>query len=366
MPPPLLLLTDIRHGFGSHRLLEGASLSVSAGERLALVGRNGSGKSTLLKVAAGLIEPESGTRFVQPGATMRYLEQEPDLSAFPNVMAYVEAGLGPSDDAYRARYLLGELGMTGEEAPAALSGGETRRAALARALAPSPDILLLDEPTNHLDLPAIEWLESELAALNCALVLISHDRRFLEGLSRAMVWLDRGTTRRIEQGFAQFETWRDQVLEEEERDAHKLARQIVREEHWLRYGVTARRKRNVRRLENLHALRKKHRERSGPQGRVAMAASEAAGSGNLVIAAEGIGKTYGDRAVVRDVSTRIMRGDRVGIVGPNGAGKTTLLNMLTGVLAPDAGEVRIGTGIEMVGLDQKRASLDPSITLSAR
>ncbi|WP_291830331.1 ATP-binding cassette domain-containing protein, partial [Bosea sp. (in: a-proteobacteria)] len=198
--PPLLILQDIRHGFGSTRLLEGATLSVSPGERLALVGRNGSGKSTLLKVAAGLIDSEGGTRFVQPGATMRYLEQEPDLSAFPTVLAYVEAGLGPSDDLYRARYLLGELGMSGEEAPAALSGGETRRAALARALAPQPDILLLDEPTNHLDLPAIEWLEAELASLNSALVLISHDRRFLERLSRAMVWLDRGTTRRLEQG----------------------------------------------------------------------------------------------------------------------------------------------------------------------
>lgn len=362
--PPLLLLTDIRHGFGSTRLLEGASLSVAPGERLALVGRNGSGKSTLLKVAAGIIEAEGGTRFVQPGATMRYLEQEPDLSAFPDVMAYVQAGLGPADDPYRARYLLEQLGMTGAEAPAALSGGETRRAALARALAPSPDILLLDEPTNHLDLPAIEWLEGELASLDSALVLISHDRRFLERLSRAMVWLDRGTTRRLERGFAHFEEWRDQVLEDEEREAHKLARKIVREEHWLRYGVTARRKRNVRRLENLHTLRAKRRERVTAPGRVTMAAAEASGSGNLVIAADGISKAFGERFVVRDFSTRIIRGDRIGIVGPNGAGKTTLLNMLTGVLAPDAGEVRLGTGLEMVGLDQRRASLDPSITLS--
>jgi ABC transport system ATP-binding/permease protein len=365
MAPPLLLLTDIQHGFGSLRLLDGASLSVGPGERLALVGRNGSGKSTLLKVAAGLIEPEGGTRFLQPGATLRYLEQEPDLSAFPRVIDYVLAGLGPADDAYRARALLTDLGMSGEEAPGALSGGESRRAALARALAPAPDILLLDEPTNHLDLPAIEWLEAELASLSTALVLISHDRRFLERLSRAMVWLDRGATRRLERGFAHFEEWRDQVLEEEERDAHKLARKIVREEHWLRYGVTARRKRNVRRLENLHALRAKRRERVTAPGRVTMAASEGAGSGNLVIAADHITKAYGDRVVVRDVSTRIIRGDRVGIVGPNGAGKTTLLNMLTGVLAPDEGEVRLGTGLAMVGLDQRRAALDPMMTLSA-
>ncbi|MBR0678110.1 ABC-F family ATP-binding cassette domain-containing protein, partial [Roseomonas alkaliterrae] len=362
--PPLLLLSDIRHGFGSTRLLDGASLSVAPGERLALVGRNGSGKSTLLRIAAGLIEPDGGTRFVQPGATLRYLEQEPDLSAFADVAAYVRAGAGPADDPHRARYLLEQLGLTGEEEPRALSGGETRRAALARALAPAPDILLLDEPTNHLDLPAIEWLEAELAAMNGALVLISHDRRFLEGLSRAMVWLDRGTTRRLERGFAHFESWRDQVLEEEERDAQKLARKIVREEHWLRYGVTARRKRNVRRLENLHALRAKRRERVAAPGRVAMEAAEAAGSGSLVIAAEGISKAYGGRSVVRDFSTRIMRGDRVGIVGPNGAGKTTLLAMLTGVLAPDSGQVRLGTGLEMAGLDQRRASLDPSLTLA--
>jgi len=363
-PPPLLLLSGIRHGFGAARLLDGASLSVAPGERLALVGRNGSGKSTLLRIAAGLIEPEGGSRFIQPGATLRYLEQEPDLSGFPDVMAYVTSGLGPADDAHRARHLLEQLGLSGAERPAELSGGEARRAALARVLAPAPDILLLDEPTNHLDLPAIEWLEGELAALNSALVLISHDRRFLERLSRAMVWLDRGTTRRLERGFAHFEAWRDEVLEAEEREAHRLARRIVREEHWLRYGVTARRKRNVRRLAALHALRAKRRERASAPGRVTMAAAEAAGSGSLVIAAEGISKAFGDRVVVRDFSTRIIRGDRVGIVGPNGAGKTTLLNLLTGALAPDAGEVRLGSGIAMVGLDQRRASLDPSLTLA--
>ncbi|MCA3343186.1 MAG: ATP-binding cassette domain-containing protein, partial [Roseomonas sp.] len=210
----------------------------------------------------------------------------------------------------------------------------------------------------------IEWLEAELAASASALVLISHDRRFLEGLSRAMVWLDRGTTRRLEQGFGAFEGWRDQVLEEEERDAHKLARKIVREEHWLRYGVTARRKRNVRRLENLQTLRTKRRERSSAPGRVSMAATEAGGSGNLVIAADNISKSFGERPIVQEFSTRIMRGDRVGILGPNGAGKTTLLNMLIGTLAPDAGRVLLGAGIEMVGLDQRRAALDPGVTLA--
>jgi ATP-binding cassette subfamily F protein uup len=364
MAPPLLLLQGIRQGFGNTPLLRDATLSVAAGERLALVGRNGSGKSTLLKIAAGLVTPDGGTRFVQPGTTMRYLPQEPDLSGHASTLSYVEAALGPGDDLYRARYLLEQLGLSGEEEPARLSGGEARRAALAAVLAPSPDILLLDEPTNHLDLPAIEWLEAELSSMRGALVLISHDRRFLESLSRAMVWLDRGTTRRLEQGFAGFEAWRDQVLEEEERDAHKLAREIVREEHWLRYGVTARRKRNMRRVGELQALREKHRQRRGPQGGVRLAASEADGSGSLVVSAERISKSYGGRPVVRDASVRILRGDRVGIVGPNGAGKTTLLTMLTGELPPDSGEVRLGTGLEMVTLDQRRASLDDSMTLS--
>jgi len=364
-PPPLLLLQDIFVRFGNTPVLQGATLAIGPGERLALVGRNGSGKSTLLRVAAGITDPDGGTRFAQPGATIRYLPQEPDLSGFANTLAYVEAGLGPGDDPYRARYLLEQLGMTGEEEPARLSGGEARRAALARVLAPQPDILLLDEPTNHLDLPAIEWLESELSAMRSALVLISHDRRFLENLSRAMVWLDRGATRRLEKGFSAFEAWRDEVLEQEELEAHKLSREIVREEHWLRYGVTARRKRNVKRLAGLHELRKRRKERVEAVGRVKLEAAESGASGTLVIAAESVGKSFGGRAILRDFSTRILRGDRVGIVGPNGAGKTTLLNILTGELPPDTGEVRRGTGLSLVSLDQRREALDPDVTLAA-
>ncbi len=364
MAPPLLHRRDIRLRLGSTQLLDGAELAVGAGERLALVGRNGSGKSTLLRIAAGTGEADAGTVFLQPGATIRYLPQEPDLAGFATTAAYVEAGLAPGDDRHRARVLLEGLGLTGEEEPGRLSGGEARRAALARVLAPDPDVLMLDEPTNHLDLPAIEWLEEELRGRRGALVTISHDRRFLERLSRAMVWLDRGTTRRLEQGFAGFEAWRDQVLEEEEKAAHRLDRKIVREEHWLRYGVTARRKRNVRRLENLQGLRKQRRERVGAQGGVRMAASEGEGSGSLVVAADRVNKAWGSAPpVVRDLTTRIMRGDRVGIVGPNGAGKTTLLNLLTGQLAPDAGEVRLGSALQMVTLDQRRESLDPEVTL---
>jgi ATP-binding cassette subfamily F protein uup len=364
MAPPLLLLNDIALTFGGPRLLEGAELSVSPGERACLVGRNGSGKSTLLKIAAGLVQPDRGTRFLQPGATVRYLAQEPDVTGFSSTLALVEAGLGPSDDPYRARYLLEQLGLTGEEDPARLSGGEARRCALAQVLAPQPDVLLLDEPTNHLDLPAIEWLERELKSVRSALVLISHDRRFLQNLSRSTVWLDRGVTRRLDQGFAEFETWRDAVLEQEERDRHKLDRKIVAEEDWLRYGVTARRTRNMRRLAGLHDLRRQRRDARRALGTVRMSTADGDVSGKLVIEADGVSKAYDGRPIVKDLSLRVLRGDRLGIVGPNGAGKTTLLNLLTGVLAPDEGTVRLGTNLTMVTLDQRRESLDPAWTLS--
>jgi ABC transport system ATP-binding/permease protein len=363
MAPPLLLLQDTALTFGGTPLIESAELSVSPGERACLVGRNGSGKSTLLKIAAGLIEADRGKRFVQPGATIRYLAQEPDLGAFPNTLAYVEAGLGPGDDPYRARYLLEQLGLSGEEKPAELSGGEGRRAALAQALAPAPDILLLDEPTNHLDLPVIEWLEGELKSLRSAMVLISHDRRFLESLSDATIWLDRGITRRMEKGFSHFEAWRDEVLEQEELERHKLDRKLVAEADWLRYGVTARRKRNVRRLGNLHAMRQERRDHKRAIGTVTMSLAESEQSGTLVVEAEGISKSYGDRLIVSDLSLRVLRGDRLGILGPNGAGKTTLINLLTGIIPPDEGKVRLGSNLQMITLDQRRMSLDPAATV---
>ncbi|WP_375783562.1 ABC-F family ATP-binding cassette domain-containing protein [Bradyrhizobium sp. Pha-3] len=364
MAPPLIQLKDIRLTFGGTPLLSGVELSVSAGERVCLIGRNGSGKSTLLRIAAGLVEPDGGSRFVQPGATIRYLPQEPDFGEHKTTLAYVEAGLGPGDDHYQARYLLEQLGLSGEEDPAHVSGGEARRAALARVLAPSPDILLLDEPTNHLDLPTIEWLEGELESRRCALVLISHDRRFLTNLSRTTAWLDRGQIRQIERGFGAFEAWRDEVLAEEEREQHKLDRKIVNEEHWLRYGVSGRRKRNVKRLGNLFALRDQRRDYRGATGNATLAAAEAEKSGRLVIEAKTITKAFGERTIVDTFSTRIQRGDRVGIVGPNGAGKTTLVHLLIGNDPPDSGSVRLGANIEMATLDQHRESLDPKLTLA--
>jgi ATP-binding cassette subfamily F protein uup len=360
---PLLTLQNIHLTFGGTTLLNGAELAVSAGQRIALVGRNGSGKSTLLKIASGDVVHDSGVRFVEPRATLRYLPQEPDLSAYSTTLEYVEEGLGPGDDDYRAQYLLNSLGLTGAENPRNLSGGEGRRAALARVLAPKPDILLLDEPTNHLDLAVIEWLQEELNSLRSAMILISHDRRFLSDLTRSTVWLDRGVTRRLDKGFGAFEEWRDQVLEEEERDRHKLDRQIVREEHWVRYGVTARRKRNVGRMERLAGLRQDRREQRRVTGTVNIQVSEGRTSGALVVEAENISKTYGSRTIVNDFSTRVLRGDRIGIVGPNGAGKTTLIKMLTGLLEPDTGTIKLGSALELAMLDQGRAKLDPETRL---
>ena len=287
MAPPLLQMTSIRYTLGGKPLLDGVDLQVGRGDRICLVGRNGSGKSTLMKVVAGDIGLDGGTRFLQPDATLRVLPQEPDLAGYDDVLSYVEAGLGPLDNPYRARSLLDDLGLTGDEKPGHLSGGELRRAALARVLAPEPDILLLDEPTNHLDLPAIEWLENELKSLCSALVLVSHDRRFLTNLSRSTVWLDRGRTRRIDQGFGAFEDWRDQVLEEEELERHKLDRKIAREEDWVRYGVSGRRKRNVRRMAELGDLRREKREASRVVGLATMTVSEGKTSGKLVVEAEG-------------------------------------------------------------------------------
>ena len=364
MVPPLLTLRDINLTFGSTPLLDGAELSVSERDRICLVGRNGSGKSTLLKIAAGLVEFDSGEIFVQPGTTVRYLPQEPDFSGFKTTFDYIQAGCEAGDDPYRVVYLLEQLGLTGEEDPNKLSGGEGRRAALIRVLAPEPDILLLDEPTNHLDITVVEWLESYLKNSTSALVLISHDRRFLENLSQITIWLSLGQTRRLNQSYKEFEIWRDEILELEENDRHKLDRKIVREEHWLRYGVTARRKRNVRRLNDLQNLRQQRRDRRTDTGSVKMVVNEARSSGKLVFEAENISKIFDGRDIVRNFSIRILRGDRIGFVGPNGVGKTTLLKMLISELEPDEGTIRSGAKVEMVSLDQRRESLDANTSLS--
>lgn len=364
MAPPWLTLQSISLSFGGAPLLSNVELSVFERDRICLVGRNGCGKSSFLKIAAGLIEPDGGERFLQPGVTISYLEQEPTLQAYDTVGDYARAEIVLPEDLHKADTLLFELGLDPEMSTKTLSGGEARRAALARAMAPEPDILLLDEPTNHLDLPAIEWLEGALKSLRSAIVVISHDRRFLETVSNAVLWIDRGLSRQMNEGFEKFEAWRDEVFEQEALDAHKRERKIAMEEDWLRYGVTARRKRNQKRLANLHALRAEARDHRGPKGSVSLEQGEARLSGRRVIEAEGLSKSFGAQKIVSGLDLRVMRGDRLGIVGPNGAGKSTLIKMLTGQLEPDAGSVTLGANIDMVTLDQARESLKPHWTLA--
>jgi ABC transport system ATP-binding/permease protein len=364
MAPPLLTLKDIHLTFGGHPVLTGADLTVAPGDRICLVGRNGSGKSTLLKIAAGQIEPDRGERFAHPNAVIRYLAQEADFTGYATAREYVESGLNPLDEPYQAAALLADINMTGDEDPNQLSGGEARRLAIARVLAAKPDVLLLDEPTNHLDLPAIEWLENELKSLRSAIVLISHDRRFLETLSKSTVWIDRGVARRNPQGFSAFETWRDAILEEEESNWHKLDRKIARENDWMHGGVTGRRKRNVRRVAELQAMREDKRNKRDVQGSVRLEASQGGASGKLVVDAVGLSKSYGERPIVSDLSVRVLRGDCIGVVGPNGAGKTTLLGLITGQLEPDGGTIKLGTNLELVTLDQRRDELNPEWTVA--
>lgn len=358
MSAPILNLQNISYTLGGRPLLDGAELSVSAGERLCLVGRNGSGKSTLLCIAAGELEQDSGEHFLQPGLKVHYLPQEPDLSAWKTVFDYVTADLDETTH-YRARAMLSELGMNGNETCASLSGGEARRSALARALATEPDLLLLDEPTNHLDLPCIAWLEKELLTSGAGMIIISHDRRFLETLCKAVIWLDQGKTQRLDASFAHFESWRDEQIELAERAAHKLDRQIAREEDWMRYGVTARRKRNVRRVAELAGLRAERRDMASRQkGTLKLEASEAENTSKIVIAAENVSWAYPDRTLIQGLTLKISKGDRLGICGANGAGKTTLLRLLVGNMEPQTGEVRRSPSIKMVTLDQQRNALD--------
>ncbi len=363
-PPPLLALRDVRLTFGGKPLFEGVTTWIAKGDKTCLVGRNGSGKSTLLKVLAGEILPDSGERFVQPGTSIAVLPQDPIILA-PTIADYVTQGLPPAerDQLYRVEAVLDAMGIDGARDPVVLSGGEGRRAALARALVGQPDALLLDEPTNHLDLPTILWLEEWLSAYGGALVMISHDRRFLETVSKQTLWLERGVVRRAEFGFAKFPAWQDEVFAAEEAELARMDTRMRQELHWLARGVTARRKRNMGRLRSLQGLRSERAERKSQvlaAGRQVNLATDSGDlSGRLVIEADNVSKSFGDKRICQDFSTRILRGDRVGLIGPNGAGKTTLLRMLTGELAPDGGVVRLGTNLETAYFDQRRAALDP-------
>ena len=360
--PPLLTLDDIALGFGGGPLFAGLNLVIGPGERLCLVGRNGAGKSTLLKVIAGLVDPDSGSRFTQPGAKIAYLRQEPDFTGYATLGDFAAADL-EAHERYKAEIAMEGLEVKADADPAASSGGERRRAALARVLAAEPDLMLLDEPTNHLDIHAIEWLEDHLAATRTAYVLISHDRRFLTHLTRATIWIDRGEARRVSRGFEHFEDWRDKALEEERAQRHKLNRLIKAEARWAVEGISARRKRNMGRVRRLGDLRAERKAQIVEVGRAAMALDSGKASGKLVIEAKEISKSFGEREIIKPFSTRIARGDRVALIGPNGAGKTTLLNMLTGILEPDQGKLRLGPNLEIERFDQNREALDPTKSL---
>ncbi|MFD1623691.1 ATP-binding cassette domain-containing protein [Azospirillum griseum] len=368
-PAPITALQGVSVTFGGRPLFESIDVSIGRGERICLVGRNGSGKSTLLKVLAGQILPDSGALFVQPGARIAYLPQEPDFTGCATVHDYVVQGLpaDEQDEAHRVDAVLDRLQVAGDRDPRTLSGGESRRTALARTLVGNPDVMLLDEPTNHLDLPTIEWLEEELLAYRGGLLLISHDRSFLNRLAKRTLWLDRGTVRATDRGFSEFETWQAEVFEAEEAAAHKLDRKIEAETKWMREGISARRTRNMGRVRNLYALRDDRAERiqGGQQAKLAIA--EAERGGRLVIEATGITKQFasdsGVKTIVRDFSTRILRGDRVGLIGPNGAGKSTLLKMLTGQIEPDSGTIKLGTNLDTAYFDQRRDGLDPEDTI---
>ena len=362
--PPLLALSDIRFHLGDQTILDGVELSIAPGERLSLVGRNGAGKSTLLRILAGEPIADGGTRFAQPGATIATLPQEPNFAGHASVGAYVASALtdslGPDD--YRVTALLDEMKLDAAREPANLSGGETRRAALARALVAEPDVMLLDEPTNHLDLPTIEWLEDKLSNWRGAYVLVSHDRRFLANLTRAVLWLDRGIVRRLDKGYAEFDAWSADIQEREATERHKLDRLIERETEWAGKSIRARRTRNEGRLRALGDLRKQRREQIGPVGRATIEVGAAESSGALAITVRNITKRWGERVIVEDFSTRIFRKDRIGLIGPNGAGKTTLLKMMIGELEPDSGTVKLGTNLLPVIIDQRRLGLDPDKT----
>ncbi len=359
---PLLQISDISLTFGGDPVFSDLSVTIQPGDRLALVGRNGSGKSTLLKVIAGLVEADTGKRVVGPGQSVGYMQQEPDMSGFATLGEFALSELDPSE-AYRVEMASEGLKFDPDRPVDTASGGERRRAALAKLWAEAPDLMLLDEPTNHLDIQAIGWLEEQLNDTRAAFVLISHDRAFLRALTRATLWIDRGQVRRSDKGFEHFEAWRDKMWEEEDLARHKLNRKIKAEARWAVEGISARRKRNQGRVRALQDLRADRAAQIKRQGTAAMVFDAGQKSGRKVIEATDLCKAYDGKTIVSDFSITVMRGDRVAFVGPNGVGKTTLIKMLTGEEAPDSGQVKLGTNLDVAVFDQSRAALDPDMTL---
>ena len=358
MAAPIFSFENLGLSQGSHWLFRHLDIFVGDRDRLALIGRNGAGKTTLLKLIVGQVEPDEGTRSVRPGARVIMLEQDPDVAGFPTLHDFALAGQY-APPAHEVEAIASQLGIDLSREAATASGGERRRAAIARALASEPDLLLLDEPTNHLDIDAIDWLEGWLARYSGAFIVISHDRAFLTRLTRQTLWLDRGSIRRNEIGFGGFEDWMEAVYAEETRAAEKLDAKLKIEAHWLERGVTARRKRNQGRLAKLWEMRAQRAAMVGPQGLAKIAVAADDSKTKSVITTEHVTKNFGNRTVIKDFSLRIQRGDRIGIVGGNGAGKTTLLKLLTGELAPDSGVIKQAKSLDMIFIDQQRSLMQP-------
>ncbi|MGQ0659465.1 ABC-F family ATP-binding cassette domain-containing protein [Sphingosinicella sp.] len=365
MAAPVLAYENLGLIQGSGWLFRGLDLFVGGRDRLALIGRNGAGKTTLLKCLADLIETDEGRRTIQPGTKVVLLEQDPDLAPFATLRDFALAG---GAAAHEIDAIATQIGVDLDRPTDTASGGERRRAAIARALAQGPDVLLLDEPTNHLDLAGIEWLEDWLGRFNGAFIVISHDRTFLTRLTRQSLWLDRGQLRRAEVGYGGFEAWTDKVYEEEARNAERLDAKLKLELHWLQRGVTARRRRNQGRLAKLNEMRAARAAMLGPAGTAKLALQTDEIRSKMVIEADRVTKRFpgsgsgagGERVIVRDFSLRIQRGDRIGVVGANGTGKTTLLKLLTGEIAPDEGAVTRAKTLAGVMIDQQRKLLDPA------
>lgn len=356
--PPIFAFENLALQQGGGWLFQDIDLFIGARDRLALIGRNGAGKTTLMKLVAGTVEADKGKRVVVPGTNIVMLEQDPDVTSFARLVDFAIHGeKGPPE--YAVRAIADQLGINLDREAKTASGGEKRRAAICRALASEPDLLLLDEPTNHLDLAAIEWLEDWLTRYRGAFMVISHDRTFLTRLTRQTFWLDRGLLRRNEIGFGGYDAWTERVYAEDARNADRLDAKLKIEAHWLERGVTARRKRNQGRLAKLWEMRAARAAMIGPQGTAKLAAASDDSKTKTVISAEGVGKSFGDRTIIKDFTLRIQRGDRIGIVGANGTGKTTLIRMLTGETQPDSGSITLSPTLTGIVIDQQRKLLTP-------
>ena len=363
--PPIYTIKNAHLSFGLNPLFTGVELNISRGDKICLVGRNGSGKSTLLKVISGLIEPDDAEIFIQPGTHISYMPQEADYSMYGSLREVVLSGLRKitPEQEYKADILIKHFNILEGQNPANSSGGELKKASLAKALISDPDVLLLDEPTNHLDIETIEKLEEVINKFQGAVIVISHDRMFLNHVSKQTFWLDRGVLHSNNKGFAFFDEWQEKILEQEIIEQKYLNKKIEEETEWLHKGVTARRKRNQGRLRRLQQLRQERREQIKQIGSVNLEVDSGELRSKLVIEAKNIYKSYDNRDLVKDFSIKVIRGNRIGIVGPNGAGKTTLIKLLTKRLDPDKGFVRIGKNLEEADFDQNRITLDPKKTL---